>query len=90
MLFRLVFIGILSASLTGCITYVTENGPKDAPRVSVQYDPYDYQMVDLQDAANAQCEAKGFRYGERVDNSVNTQAVRWSHMYFDCLGRPVK
>ena len=31
---------------------------------------------------------RGFRYGERVDNSVNTQAVRWSHMYFDCLGRP--
>ena len=49
--FVLFFIGILSASLSGCITYVTENGTKDAPRVSVQYDPYDYQNDRFADAA---------------------------------------
>lgn len=82
-----VFSGLL-VGLSGCITVVrggSDLAQKEIPRVSVQYDPYDFKMYELQDAADTQCQAKGYPYGVRVDNSVNTQAVRWSHMYFDCV-----
>ena len=53
--------------------------------VSIRYDPYNYSMAELQESADAACVAKGARSAERVDTEINTEAVRWAYMNFECF-----
>ena len=52
--------------------------------VSVQYNAYDFEMSDLQRAAEAQCSAKGYRRAEPLSNQPNTESARWSYLTFGC------
>lgn len=79
----IVLLAAAATCLGACASY--ENKPTAQETVSMRYDPYNYSMTKLQENATAACRAKGnFTEAERVDNEINSEAVRWAYMNFVC------
>ncbi|MGV6800708.1 MAG: hypothetical protein ACWA5L_02155 [bacterium] len=81
--FSLVFLSFVM--LIGCESMFAPrsyNEPFDT--VSLQYDPYNFDMTELQKNADAACVAKGAAYAVKAGTSINREEVRWAYMNFDC------
>jgi hypothetical protein len=76
---------LVSLALAACASGGQLPPPEDV--VSVQYDPYRFEMAKLEQAALAQCGAKGFSRAVVLDNQPNTESVRWSYLTFGCYRR---
>lgn len=82
---RIILLTLLPAlALTACESWSEPVGEPPVDTVSLKYDPYNYDMAQLQENAEASCAAKGARYAIRAGSSVNTEEVRWAYMNFDC------
>ncbi|MCI5043980.1 MAG: hypothetical protein MRY72_04725 [Aquisalinus sp.] len=79
---RLALLAIIALLTTANQCTTT---PEPIETVSIRYDPYSYSMAKLQQSAEAECRAKDKRYAIPVSNDVNTQAVRWAYMNFECV-----
>lgn len=80
---RYASAGLAAALLAAC---ASDPGPAygTEPSISIPYDPYDYDVDDLQAEADAHCEAYGLIAvydGETVD----PQSVRWRYRHYRCV-----
>ena len=77
---RIACAGLAAAAMAACAS----GPPPSGESISIPYDPYDYDVDDLQAEADAHCEAYGLRAvfdGETVD----PQSVRWRYRHYRCV-----
>ena len=79
---RLTALPALTALLGAC---ATPADPVPDDTVSVQYDPYRFDAVQLRRAALAQCRAKGYARAEAIGDQPNSEAVRWAYATYGCF-----
>ena len=73
--------------LVACATGTPDGLPPPEDEVSVPYNPYRYEMAELERAATAQCEAKGYPVALPLSDQPNRESVRWSYLTFGCYSR---
>ena len=78
---QILVFAVAALALSACATTEDEE-PIDI--VSVRYDPYSYSMAKLQKSADALCRAKGATAAYPISNDINSEAVRWAYMNFEC------
>lgn len=81
----MVLLRVASAGLAAVLLASCASGPAPSTEsISIPYDPYDYDIDDLQAEADAHCEAYGLRAvfdGETVD----PHSVRWRYRHYRCV-----
>lgn len=80
MMLRFAFAAFAAAGLAACAS----SPPPSNESISIPYDPYDYDVDDLQAEADAHCAAYGLAAvydGETVD----PQSVRWRYRHYRCV-----
>lgn len=78
------FVPLSCLAVLGACASSADTLPPPEDVVSVQYDPYRFEMSKLQRSAQEQCRAKGYPRALPLDNQPNTESVRWSYLTFGC------
>jgi len=71
------------ALLVACISGPREPEPPQQS-VSIPYDPYNFNPYDLDDEAQAHCEAYGLN-AVFEDETIDNNSVRWRYRHYRCI-----
>ena len=83
-MWRHVGIGLLAiAGLSGCETSTVTTGTSENG-ISIPYDPYDFDLQEIEMRARAHCGAFDKIAVFRTDTGESRE-VRWRYRYYDCI-----
>jgi len=84
--FVLRFVMALAAAgaLASCQTTGQKYPYGSELSISIPYNPYDFDPAELEEEAQAHCNAYGLR-AVYVDETIDPKSVRWRYRHYHCV-----
>ena len=74
-----------SLLMAACETTGSNDYPYGSePSISIPYNPYDFDPDELQQEADAHCDAYGLS-ASYEDETIDPQSVRWRYRHYACI-----